>query len=104
MPFEDWLEDMEEVERALFGEHSTYHEGSARRMAAEEDAHAHEVLQRMAIASNRGLISHQERETLRMAQQTALHTLRRSWPKCQDGTKRFDALAAEVRDGKCTLG
>jgi len=101
LPFNEWLKDVEEVERALKQEQS---DNPFELHVSDEAAHAHEVLQKMSNDANRGLISRHDRE---VAQQMALTNVRRHWPKGNDKDnmmKGFEQLAAEVRQGVCTLG
>jgi len=104
MPFELWLEDVQEVERAVFGARLIHDEPTHFGHSGEappDHENGHVILKRMSRNANRGQISRHERD---VAQQVALANLRRHWGKTRDDQKGFDALALEVRNGECTLG
>lgn len=104
MPFQEWLEDVQEVERAVYGARLRHDEPPHGRHGhgeeASPDEHARLILQRMLSNENRGTINRHERD---LAQQVALANLRRHWGKSTEQQKAFDALALEVRNGECTL-
>jgi len=99
MPFEDWYQNVKQESEALLAYRGIRGDEDASDQV--EHSSLHTILRDMADPSKRGLVERQDRE---VAGQVALTALRKQMVRgSTEKPGDLEALAAEVRSGKCVL-